>query len=41
MPDTDHPLITELRTDLGCPWCCIGKHPLERAIATAAPAGQV
>jgi predicted DsbA family dithiol-disulfide isomerase len=40
-PDSDHPLIIELRTDLGCPWCYIGKHPLERAIAAAAPVGQV
>jgi predicted DsbA family dithiol-disulfide isomerase len=40
-PDTDHPLIIELWTDLGCPWCYIGKHRLEQAIAAAVPVGQV
>ncbi|MFF4274280.1 DsbA family protein [Streptomyces sp. NPDC001536] len=40
-PDTDHPLIIELWTDLGCPWCYIGKHRLEQAIAAATPVGQV
>lgn len=40
-PDTGSPLIIELWTDLGCPWCYIGKHRLEQAIATTVPVGQV
>ncbi|MFE2212654.1 DsbA family protein [Streptomyces canus] len=39
-PDTGSPLVIELWTDLGCPWCYIGKHRLEQAVTTTA-AGQV
>ncbi|MFC8198038.1 DsbA family protein [Streptomyces sp. NPDC057298] len=37
-PDTGSPLVIELWTDLGCPWCYIGKHRLEQAVTTAAAA---
>lgn len=39
-PDTGRALAIELWTDLGCPWCYLGKHRLEQAITTAA-VGQV
>ncbi|MGW0577908.1 DsbA family oxidoreductase [Streptomyces sp. NPDC002920] len=39
-PDTGSPLVIELWTDLGCPWCYIGKHRLEQAVTTVA-VGQV
>ncbi|MGJ0121605.1 DsbA family oxidoreductase [Williamsia sp. MIQD14] len=29
----DRPVSVEMWSDLGCPWCHIGKHRLERAIA--------
>lgn len=31
--DTDRSVIIEVWSDLGCPWCYVGKHRLERAIA--------
>ncbi|GAA4722325.1 DsbA family oxidoreductase [Phytohabitans rumicis] len=38
--DTGRALVIEVWTDLGCPWCYLGKHRLEQAITTAA-VGQV
>ena len=30
---SDRPMVIELWSDLGCPWCYVGKHRLEQAIA--------
>lgn len=34
-------LLVELWLDISCPWCYLGRHRLEEAIRTAAPAGGV
>ncbi|MDN4599039.1 DsbA family oxidoreductase [Leifsonia virtsii] len=31
--DPDRPVVIEVWADLGCPWCYVGKHRLEKAIA--------
>lgn len=31
-PTTDAPIVIEVWADLGCPWCYVGKHRLQRAI---------
>lgn len=31
--DSDRPVVIEMWSDLGCPWCYVGKHRLEQAIA--------
>lgn len=31
--DSDRPVVIEVWSDLGCPWCYIGRHRLEQAIA--------
>lgn len=36
----DHPVVVEVWADLGCPWCYIGKHRLEQAIADRRDAGR-
>lgn len=30
---SERPVVIEVWSDLGCPWCYVGKHRLERAIA--------
>jgi predicted DsbA family dithiol-disulfide isomerase len=32
MREQDRPVVVEVWTDLGCPWCYVGKHRLEAAI---------
>jgi len=34
------PVVIEVWSDLGCPWCYVGKHRLERAIAARTDAGR-
>lgn len=31
--DSDRPVVIEVWADLGCPWCYVGKHRLQTAIA--------
>lgn len=31
--ETSRPVVIEVWTDLGCPWCYVGKHRLQKAIA--------
>lgn len=31
--ELDRPVVIEVWADLGCPWCYVGKHRLEKAIA--------
>lgn len=35
-PEKTRPVVIELWTDLGCPWCYVGKHRLQEAIAQRA-----
>lgn len=33
LSETSQPVVIEVWTDLGCPWCYVGKHRLEEAIS--------
>ena len=34
------PVVVEVWADLGCPWCYVGKHRLQRAIEERPDAGR-